>query len=132
MVHKASHIGPNILVEDTSLDVEGANLGVNIKWQLHQLKDLKGRKAVWRVLLAFRQDDFVFVYEGKIKGEITDKAGESEFGFDPFFLPEESSKTLVEEKPEVVNARALAVDALFRGVLFALRPIMKTWSGPWQ
>jgi XTP/dITP diphosphohydrolase len=132
IVYKASHIGNNVLVEDTSLDVEGADIGVNVKWLLQHLQDLKGRRAVWRVLLAFRQDDIVLVYEGKIKGEITDKAGNSEFGFDPFFLPEGRSKTLAQEKPEVVNARALAVDALFRGLPLAIQPIMKTWSGPWQ
>ncbi len=132
IVHKASNIGPGILVEDTSLDVEGTDIGINIKWLLDNLKDLKGKKAVWRVLLGFRQGDLVYVYEGAVKGKIVNKTGNSEFGFDPFFLPEGSQKTLAQEKPDSVNARALAVEALYKGNPLVILPIIMEWDGPWQ
>jgi XTP/dITP diphosphohydrolase len=132
VVHKASQIGPGILVEDTSLEVEGVDIGINIKWLLDHLKNLKGKKAAWRVLLAFRQGEFVNVHEGIVKGAIAAKAGESEFGFDPFFIPEGSVKTLAQEKSDETNARTLTVDALFKGNPLAIHPIIKAWDGPWQ
>lgn len=132
VVHKASKVGTDILVEDTSLDVEGADIGINIKWLLDNLKNLQGKKAVWRVLLGFRRGDLVYVYEGKVKGKIVNKTGSSAFGFDPFFIPEGRKKTLAQEKPDSVNARALAVEALFKGSPIAIWPIIMKWDGPWQ
>lgn len=132
VVHKASHIGSRILVEDTSLDVDGIDIGINIKWLLDHLRDLEGKTAVWRVLIAFREGDLVYVYEGKVKGKITDKLGDSTFGFDSFFLPEGRKKTLAQDKSDSVNARALAVDALFNNMPIAITPVIETWDGPWQ
>ena len=50
--HKATTAGLNIITEDTSLDVEGAAVGVNVKQMLGDLPSYKGKKATWRVLLA--------------------------------------------------------------------------------
>jgi len=46
------------------------------------------------------------------------------------FLPEGSRKTLAQEKPDIVNARALAVEALFKGTPITIRPIIMKWDGP--
>lgn len=132
IVHKASQVGKDIIVEDTSLDIEGYDVGVEIKWVLDRLSEFKGKKAIWRVLLGLQQDECVYVYEGKIEGVIVEKKEESAFGFDPFFLPNGAQKTLAEDKPDHTNARALAVEAFLTGKPIAIKPIMESWDGPWQ
>lgn len=132
VVHKASHIGENILIEDTSLDIEGADVGVNIRWLLNNLNTLEGRKATWRVLLAYRKDGQVFVYQGIVHGTIVQAKGTNGFGFDPVFLPNGQTETLAENKPDSVNARALAVEALIKNQPLAIKPVMTSWDGPWQ
>jgi XTP/dITP diphosphohydrolase len=132
VAHKASQLGEFILVEDTSLDVEGASVGINVRWLLDHLNEYIGRKTTWTVLLAYRQGNEVFIYQGKISGSVVSPRGNQGFGFDPFFLPDGSTKTLAEAKPDEVNARALAVEALVNGKCFTVTPAIHDWNGPWQ
>jgi XTP/dITP diphosphohydrolase len=132
VVHKASQLEEGILVEDTSLDVEGAFLGVNIRWLLEHLHQCVGRKAEWRTLLAHQKNGLIYVYEGKVTGTIVQPRGEGGFGFDPFFLPDNAHCTLAESKPDDVNARAKAVAALIQDSYLAILPPIADWDGPWQ
>jgi len=132
VAHKASQLDDLIIVEDTSLDIEGASVGVNVRWLIDHLEDYIGRKAVWTVLLAYHQRDDVFIFKGEVRGMIVPSRGEMGFGFDPVFLPEGSNQTLAESKPDEVNARALAVDALIQGHLHCIEKAIHEWEGPWQ
>lgn len=132
IAHKASQLGENVIVEDTSLDIEGASVGVNIRWLLDHLKDLVGKRAEWTVLLGFRQGNEVFIYKGSVLGTIVEPKGSAGFGFDPVFQPDGADKTLAEAKPDAVNARAKAVEALIKGDVFMKHPIIEDWEGPWQ
>jgi XTP/dITP diphosphohydrolase len=132
VVHKASQIGEEIVVEDTSLDIEGADVGVNVRWLLDHLSTYAGRKAHWKVLLAYRKGADVYVYEGKVDGTIVLPQGEGGFGFDPVFLPDGESLTLAEAKPDRVNARAIAVTALLQDQPIAILPLITDWKGGWQ
>ncbi|MBS0625785.1 MAG: non-canonical purine NTP pyrophosphatase [Verrucomicrobia bacterium] len=131
-VHKASQLGDNVLIEDTSLDVEGADVGINVRWLLDNLADFEGKRAVWRVLLAYQRNDQIFVYEGEICGTIVKPRGVDGFGFDPVFLPDGSEYTLAQAKPDETNARAKAVEALLTGEPVAIQPPIKEWTGSWQ
>jgi XTP/dITP diphosphohydrolase len=132
VVHKASQLGEGILIEDTSLDIEGADVGVNVRWLLDHLPEFEGRRAYWRVLLAYQKEGLVYVYEGTIRGTIVLPRGEGGFGFDPVFLPDGCDQTLAQSKPDEVNARAKAVAALLTGKPVAkLSPIVD-WNGSWQ
>ena len=132
VVHKASQIEDDILIEDTSLDIEDAEIGVNIRWLLDHLSNFTGKRATWRVLLAYKNGDQVFVYQGIVHGSIVPARGTNGFGFDPFFLPDGSDETLAENKPDSVNARALAVEALIENQPISIQPVMTSWDGPWQ
>jgi XTP/dITP diphosphohydrolase len=132
VVYKASTLGEGILIEDTSLEIEGASVGVNVRWLLGRLHQYVGRKTTWRSLLARQNAGQVYVYEGKICGTIVQPKGKGGFGFDPFFLPENSTYTLAEAKPDSVNARAKAVEALMQGITVAILPPISHWEGPWQ
>ncbi len=131
-VHKASQAGDGVIVEDTSLEIEGGGCGIHIRWLLAHLSECIGKKAKWRVLLAMQKETSVFVYQGVVKGLIAAPQGEGGFGFDPYFLPEGKAKTLAEEKLDEVNARALAVEAFFQNRPIAVKKPIKDWQGKWQ
>ncbi len=132
VVHKASQMGEEILVEDTSLDIEGEEVGINVRWLLDHLPAFVGRKARWRALLAYLKKGSVYVYEGVVDGVIVPPRGKGGFGFDPVFLPNTSEQTLAEAKPSHVNARAKVVEALLQDKPIAVVPPIKRWDGPWQ
>jgi XTP/dITP diphosphohydrolase len=132
IAHKASQLGEHVIVEDTSLDVEGTSVGIHIRWLLDHLTECAGRKAVWTVLMAFRHGDQVHIFKGTVSGTIVPSRGTTGFGFDPLFLPDGSTKTLAESKPDAFNARAKAVDSLLKGEVWMKHPLIKNWEGPWQ
>ncbi len=132
VAHKASQLGENIIVEDTSLEVEGASVGVNIRWLLEHLSEYAGRKAEWTVLLAVHQGKQIMIYRGVVSGKIVPSRGAAGFGFDPAFLPNGATETLAESKPDAFNARAKAVEALIKGEVWMTHPVIENWEGPWQ
>ncbi len=130
--HKASQLEEYILIEDTSLDIAGATVGINVRWLLDHLKGFVGKKAVWSVLLAYRVGDEVRIYQGEVEGVIVKPRGEGGFGFDPVFLPDGSDLTLAQCKTDVFNARAKAVEALLEDRKHATVKAIFDWDGPWQ
>lgn len=131
-VHKAAQVEEGVLIEDTSLEVEDAEVGIQVRALLDTLDDYAGNRAVWRTLLAYRQGDLVYVYEGRVDGTIVHPRGEGGFGFDPVFLPDGAEFTLAESKPDSVNAWAKAVDALIQNNVYAKMPPLAEWEGRWQ
>lgn len=132
VVHKASQLGDKVIVDDSLLDVEGIEIGIHVKWLMDHLSKFVGHKAVWTVLLAYKEKGEVFVFEGKVHGTIVSPRGSGNFGFNPIFQPEDSTKTLAEEKPDRVNARAIAVEALMNGRIKVRKKEIANWKGPWQ
>ncbi len=132
MTHKASQLDEFILTEDTSLAIEGAEIGINVRWLIQHLQTYVGRKAIWTVYLAYRLKNDVLIYKGEIKGAIVSATGEEGFGFDPVFLPDGASKTLAQVKSDEFNARALAIDALLKKKEFMTVKAIHHWDGPWQ
>lgn len=128
---KASQMGPGVLVEDTSLDVDGEDVGTNVKWLLASLDRYVGKKARVRVLLGVLDEGVVYVYRGEVPGTLVPARG-TNFGFDPIFLPDGASLTLGEDKPDRYNARALAVAALKAGRAYRELAPLTDWDGPYQ
>lgn len=135
VVHKASHIShQRTIVEDTSLHVEGANVGVNVRWLTRELKKFYNRRAILLTLLAFREGDAVYVYSGQVSGSLVNPRGKSIPGFEvnPFFLPDGRTLTLAQHVDDKVNPRALALDALASGSTLCVVPPMTSWCRDWQ
>lgn len=132
IAHKASQLEEGILVDDTSLDIEGSEVGINVRWLMDHLEEFVGRKANWTVLLAYRQKSQVFIYAGRVEGVIVPSQGNGGFGFDPVFLPNGEEQTLALSKPDNVNARAMAVEALIHGHPVAIVDALYDWKGSWQ
>ncbi|KAK8823755.1 hypothetical protein WA538_001047 [Blastocystis sp. DL] len=95
-IHKASQLGEYVISEDTSLDIEGEQVGINVKWMMNELPKFVGKRAVWNVYLAILLQGRVHVYRGQVVGVIVEPRGDSNFGFDPVFQPEGAEKTLAE------------------------------------
>lgn len=132
VIHKASQLKDEILVEDTSLEIEEVHCGIHVRWQLENLTQYVGKKATWKTLLAYQKKGNIFVFEGTVNGTIVLPQGKGGFGFDPFFLPENATKTLAETKPDTVNARAKAVEAFIQGKILCIAAPIREWKGPWQ
>ncbi len=132
VAHKASQVAECTLIDDTSLDVEGAAIGVNVRWMLDHLKHYIGQKAYWRVLLAYRYGDHIIIYKGEVEGTIVAPQGKSVHGFDAVFLPTGSSNTLAEGVSEEFNARALAVKEMINGHIYIVTSPIYDWEGAWQ
>eukprot|EP00940_MAST-03C_sp_MAST-3C-sp2_P003483 g3483.t1 len=134
IAQKATSAGENVIVEDTSLDVAGADVGVNVRWIMDNLSNFVGRHATWRVMLGVLRGRQVFVYEGIVEGTIVPKRGKSAFGFDPVFQPRGSARTLAEEKPDRVSARFKAIEALLneKPSLIHVPIFASEWKGKWQ
>ncbi len=132
IAHKASQMDEGVIVDDTSLEIEDASVGINVRRLLDHLPEYIGRVAIWTVLLAYRQNNEVLIFKGSISGAIVEASGANGFGFDPYFLPDGADKTLAISKPDQFSARAAAVEALVRGEVWAQHPLIHNWNGPWQ
>lgn len=114
---KANYItkkyGLNCFADDTGLEVEALNNepGVysaryageennsqaNMNKLLLELGENTHRKAQFRTAVALNIDGEQFVFEGICKGEIlTEKTGDSGFGYDPIFMPTGYQKSFAE------------------------------------
>lgn len=119
------------IVDDTSLEVEGAKIGAEVRWKLNDLKDWVGHEAVFVCLLGIHRENWIYVFEGRVDGQIVTARGEG-FGFNPVFQPKTSKFTLAEKQLPEHNARYLAVESLkLNQFKWKLEPL-KNWSGEFQ
>ncbi|MDD4938043.1 MAG: RdgB/HAM1 family non-canonical purine NTP pyrophosphatase [Candidatus Shapirobacteria bacterium] len=113
--------GVNLIVEDLSLVINGTNglPGPLIKWFLKSV----GRKGIYKMAKNFGDQTAVVeeilgyvtregkmeYFEGIVKGKIVEPRGESDFGFDPIFVPDGTNKTYaemsIEEKNKISHRR---------------------------
>lgn len=132
VANKAAAAGEGVLIEDTSLDIEGQEVGVNVRWLLDNLDSMAGSKCVWRVLMGIMEGESVKVYRGEVQGTIVPPRGEGGFGFDPVVQPDGSDKTLAEAKPDEVSARYLALQNVIANKIDVETPPIREWPGKWQ
>ena len=89
-IHKASQLGEYVITEDTSLDIEGEAVGINVKWMMDSLPNYVGKIANWNVFLAIlvrvgnvfhvQMQGQVHIYRGQVQGTIVNPRGENGFG----------------------------------------------------
>jgi XTP/dITP diphosphohydrolase len=128
-VYKAT--GLPALADDTGLEVTalGGRPGVrsaryagedasdesNRKRLLEQMVNAGDRAARFRTVLAFVVNDGEHVFEGICDGRICEEErGEQGFGYDPVFLPEDSSRTFAEmdvAEKNAISHRGRALEA---------------------
>ena len=95
---------------------ESHDADANTRCLLDKLQGADNRKAQFRTAIALILDGKEYLFEGIVRGEITDgKRGEQGFGYDPVFMPEGYDKTFAELGVDVKNHishRARAVKKL--------------------
>ena len=117
-------INKPVIVEDTSLifSALGKLPGPLIKWFLQELgneglcKLINGytdRSAVAQVNFALYDGQEVVLFDGTTQGKIADQPkGDNGFGWDPIFIPEGSTKTWGEMKPDEKQIDSMRLAAL--------------------
>lgn len=91
----------------------------NMTKVLGGLKDSDNRKAKFRTVIAFVTPEGEKLFQGEVKGSISIKmAGNSGFGYDPIFIPENENRTFAEMTNEEKSGQSHRVRALERFVGF--------------
>lgn len=118
--------------DDTGLEVEalGGRPGVysaryagtppdssaNIQKLLSEMNGITNRKAQFRTVIAYMEQDQVVFFEGIITGRIADSpSGANGFGYDPIFIPDGYDTCFADMSTALKNTishRALAVQKL--------------------
>ncbi len=139
-LYKGLDNGPYTISEDTSLEVSGHDVGVNIKWLKHMMPKMIGEDAIWRVLLVRNTGDKIKVYEGIVEGKIMEKKEEGR-SFSPYFFIDINGekKSLLELRdsdvsPLLYSARAKAAQNLKNDNYIVVKDIkdIPEWKGEWQ
>ena len=130
--YKASQFD-GVLVDDVSLDVEGLDIGVNIRWFISQLNspDYFFRKCAFTCMVGIRKEDKIYVYKGDVQGTLVPPRGDC-FGFGRYFLPDGADLTLGEFMNPQYNARYIAVKNFKADTPFAILPVLEQWPGEFQ
>ncbi|MFJ8531131.1 non-canonical purine NTP pyrophosphatase [Bacillus sp. NPDC094106] len=138
-MYKSIEAGKMRIVEDTALFIDGEDVGVNVKWLLDSISKYEGKKATWKVCLAVNDGNRIYLYEGVVYGRIVNnKPIKESFGFDNYFIPDDTSKTLYElEKQgskDGFSARRKAVNRFLNEMPYLVVPIaaIKPWEGNYQ
>lgn len=130
--YKASQFD-RVLVDDVALDVEGMDIGINIRSFIskNDLAKFAGKKSSYVCRIAIKVGEVVRVYESAVQGILVEPRG-SCFGFGMYFLPKGTDKTLGEYMNPQFNARYLAIQKFKKDERSATLPILKEWNGAFQ
>lgn len=140
ITYKALSVPVNHIVEDTSLVVEGIDIGANVRWfvnRMHEEKDFIGRSAIWTTLLGVNTGEEIKIYRGDIEGVLVAPRGKR-WGFDAIFQPNGVEYTLSELNvlgtKDLYSARRFAAEAFINNKTYLVRLIsdIEPWSGSWQ
>lgn len=122
---KARHIyekyGLDCFADDTGLEVEAlggapgvysaryageeCNSEANMHMLLENLTGISNRNAQFRTVIALIIKGEEMLFNGIVKGTIaTEKKGDSGFGYDPIFVPEEHSDSFAQMSSEMKNS----------------------------
>ena len=127
------HYGLDCFADDTGLEVEALNGApgiysaryaggdghdseANMTKLLHELEGQTNRKAQFRTAICLIEGGEKHLFEGIVKGHIIEeRKGDTGFGYDPIFVPEESTLTFAEmgnDEKNKISHRARAVARL--------------------
>jgi len=127
---KASQFS-EVLIDDTSLEIAGESMGTLIKWKMDELDRMVGKSARFICYLGIHRSNKVQIYKGEVSGKICKKDGDG-FGFNPYFMPEGSERSFAIDKPNIKNARFIAVQNFLEGKVFLNAEPLREWAGKFQ
>ncbi len=111
-----SVIEPPFFVEDSGIEVQYLEnfpsiyssyvfKTIGLKGILNLLKDVENRSATFKSIVGYVDENYTIkIFEGKTEGEITlSPRGTGGFGYDPIFVPKDSTHTYAEMTIEQKN-----------------------------
>ena len=135
ILYKSLDAGKGYLVEDTILIIDGQEV-VDIRWnQEDKLKE--NQKAQWAVSIGYNDGVSIKVFRGIIEGIIVNPIGVG-YGFDPYFLPNNSELSLaqLDERglKDDFSSRKLALEKVKGNNYLFERKIssIPKWEGEYQ
>jgi len=129
--YKASQF-KDVLVDDVSLLVPGAAIGVNVRWLIAEMPRLAGKRAIFVCHLALVRGGQVEVYRAEQPGRLTHPPRGVANGFRPYFVPDGDHRTLSEGLSDELNPRFRAVQDLLAGRPWKVCEPLAEWSGEFQ
>ena len=142
ITYKALQMGEKVLVEDTSLQVEGEAVGVNVKWLIKELKTnpkYEGRAAIWTVWLGLLYEQNLYLVKAEIEGHLSAKnSSDPAFGFDAIFIPKGTNYTLAQLNAlglkQQYSARKAAITDMLSQKYTVVIPVnqIPPWTGAYQ
>lgn len=138
ILYKCLEAGENVIVEDAILIIDGIEI-VDIKYQLENIKQFIGKKAVFKVTLGVLQSNYIKTYTSELCGNIQDLKKEPDsFGFDYCFIPIKQLKSLYELDKlglkDNFSPRRMAINQLVQDNVnnsYLVKDI-KPWTGNYQ
>jgi inosine/xanthosine triphosphate pyrophosphatase family protein len=137
IIYKSLDTGPNKIVEDTIIEVNGEEV-IEIKWKVREFN--KNADIKWISSLGYNDGEYIRIYRGEIKGT-TNPVSEEElddFRFEVYFTPNGSDITMAElEKQELkdnFSARKIACEHLMNNepiIEIKIKDIPE-WVGQYQ
>lgn len=127
LLEALKHQSGGFIIEDTSfyLDCLNGLPGPLIKWFLKTIgneglfrmaESFNNYNAEAKTIIGYAEDpQNIHYFEGSIKGKIVAPKGESNFGWDPIFLPEGCEQTFAEmdkEEKNKISMRRIALEKL--------------------
>lgn len=150
VIHKSRDTDlKNVIVEDTSLSIEGTNFfGTQIKdyWDAVELDDsLHMRKAVWEVSTCLSFDDKFYISTGKTEGVLIYPSMEQAYHFNKTFSVQHNGKfeffgALSKEDRHDFSPRIKSIKKLkhalenedYTNLLVIDKANVKNWNGKYQ
>lgn len=138
IIYKSLDSVINSIVEDTILEVDGKEV-VDIRYYIKKYSKATV-KANWIVSLAINTGTEIKVYRGIIQGKLikTDTIPDDSFGFDSYFVPKGTTKTLYElnkiGEKDNFSARKIALLSLLEDKFVFTKQIkdIPNWNGKYQ
>lgn len=138
IVHKAIDSGENVLVEDTTLIVNGVE-EVEIKWNRDKLKT--GDEVTWVISIGIVRNGRVEIYRSETDLIVDRSFGEDGVAFEPFLVPvknnpTKTSYTLLSKMidKDIIDPRAMAVKKFLAGETERVVNLdtISPWTGAYQ
>lgn len=142
ILQKSKNIDDGCAVEDTILTIDGKEV-VDIKFLMGDMEKIPlGSEvdACWQVMIAYKSKGSIKVYVGSVSGKIKgcSSVPSDAFGFDPYFYPNGSDKSLYELEKEgqkdYFSARVDAVNKVLEANFsaFVRADLIGDWVGEYQ
>jgi len=133
-IYIANKYSVNCFADDSGLEVKALNgkPGVhsarfageqkndadNCNLLLQKMLNEDDRTAQFKTIISLRYNKQEYLFEGIIKGKIAfEKLGESGFGYDPLFIPENETRTFAQmlfQEKNKISHRAIATNKLIQ------------------